>query len=106
LVNPYRRTREKLTQEVFLEDSDFIKVDLTRLGGHPRVWRQSLREVSPYAEKTESRYPEECKGEAVQLACSSPEKSISQLVFELGISDQTLRDWVKEQISTMASGKA
>src|SRR5215203_5884395 len=26
------------------------KVDLTRFGGHPKVWRQSLRKGSPYAE--------------------------------------------------------
>jgi len=25
-------------------------VDLTRFGGHPKVWRQSLRKGSPYAE--------------------------------------------------------
>src|SRR5215211_636203 len=26
-------------------------LDLTRLGGHPRVWRRSLREGSPHAHK-------------------------------------------------------
>ena len=45
--------------------------------------------------KTGSRYPEEFKVEAVQLLRSSPEKSIRQLAYELGISDQTLRSWVK-----------
>src|SRR3712207_5036886 len=28
-----------------------IAVDLTRSGGHPRVWRQSLRGGSPHAEE-------------------------------------------------------
>lgn len=46
--------------------------------------------------KTGARYPEEFKSEAVQLARSSPEKSIRQLAYELGISDQTLRNWVKQ----------
>jgi len=46
--------------------------------------------------KTGLRYPEEFKAEAVQLARSSPEKSIRQLAYELGISDQTLRNWVKQ----------
>ncbi|MBA3473738.1 MAG: transposase [Rubrobacter sp.] len=42
------------------------------------------------------RYPEEFKAEAVQLARSHPEKSIRQLARELGISDQTLHNWVKQ----------
>ena len=39
---------------------------------------------------TGSRYTEEFKAEAVQLARSSPERSIRQLAYELGIADQTL----------------
>jgi transposase-like protein len=55
--------------------------------------------------KTGSRYPEEFKAEAVQLARSSPEKSIRQLAYELGISDQTLRNWIQQaQRSTAAHG--
>ena len=45
---------------------------------------------------TGSRYTEEFKAEAVQLARSSPERSIRQLAYELGIADQTLRNWVKQ----------
>jgi transposase-like protein len=33
------------------------------------------------------RYTQEFKAEAVQLARSSPERSIRQLAYELGISD-------------------
>jgi transposase len=40
--------------------------------------------------------PKEFKAEAVQLVRSFPEKSIRQLAYELGISDQTLRNWVKQ----------
>jgi transposase len=43
---------------------------------------------------TGSRYTEEFKAEAVQLARSSPERSIRQLAYELGIADQTLRNWI------------
>jgi transposase-like protein len=42
------------------------------------------------SKSTGSRYTEEFKAEAVQLARSSPERSIRQLAYELGISDQTL----------------
>jgi transposase len=48
------------------------------------------------SKKTGSRYPEEFKAEAVQLARSFPEKSIRHLAHELGIADQTLRNWVKQ----------
>jgi transposase-like protein len=44
---------------------------------------------------TGSRYPREFKAEAVQLARFSSEKSIRQISRELGIADQTLRNWVK-----------
>ncbi len=46
--------------------------------------------------KTGLRYPQEFKAEAVQLARSFPEKSIRQLAYELGISDQSLHNWVKQ----------
>ncbi len=46
--------------------------------------------------KTKSPYTEEFKAEAVQLARSSPERSIRQLAYELGIADQTLRNWIKQ----------
>ena len=46
--------------------------------------------------KTGLRYPHEFKAEAVQLARSFPEKSIRQLAYELGISDQALRNWVEQ----------
>ena len=48
------------------------------------------------SKKTRLRYPEEFKAEAVQLARSSPDRSIRQLAYELGIADQTLRNWIKQ----------
>ncbi len=46
--------------------------------------------------KPGSRYTEEFKTESVQLARSTPEKPIRQLAYELGIADQTLRNWIKQ----------
>jgi transposase len=46
--------------------------------------------------KTGLRYPEEFKAEAIRLARSSPERSIHQLAYELGIADQTLRNWIRQ----------
>ena len=46
--------------------------------------------------KTGLRYPEEFKAEAIQLARSFPEKSVRQLAYELGIADQTLRNWIRQ----------
>jgi transposase-like protein len=54
---------------------------------------------------TGSRYTKEFKAEAVQLAHSSPERSIRQLAYELGIADQTLRNWM-DQASTDRPGRA
>ena len=45
---------------------------------------------------TGSRYTQEFKAETVQLARSSPERSIRQIAYELGIADQTLRNWIKQ----------
>jgi transposase-like protein len=56
---------------------------------------------------TGSRYTQEFKAEAVQLARSYPERSIRQLAYELGISDQTLRNWIAQaQIEFVASARA
>src|SRR5215203_2468058 len=45
---------------------------------------------------TGSRDTQEFKVQAVQLARSSPERSIQQLAYELGIADRTLRNWIKQ----------
>jgi transposase len=47
-------------------------------------------------ESTGYRYPREFKAEAVQLARSSPERSLRRLAYELGISDQTLRNRINQ----------
>jgi transposase len=43
-----------------------------------------------------ARYTEEFKAEALQLARSSSEKPIRQFAYEIGVADQTLRNWVKQ----------
>jgi transposase len=45
---------------------------------------------------TGSRYTEQFKAEAIQLVRSSPERSVRQLAYELGLADQTLRNWIKQ----------
>ncbi len=41
-------------------------------------------------------YPPEFKREAVRLVRSSPERSLTQIARELGVSDNSLRSWVKQ----------
>jgi transposase len=42
------------------------------------------------------RYTPEFRAEAVRLVRSSPDKSIVQIATELGISDSSLRNWLKQ----------
>jgi transposase len=42
------------------------------------------------------RYPPEFKREAVRLVRSSPNRSVAQIARELGVSDNSLRSWVKQ----------
>jgi transposase-like protein len=41
-------------------------------------------------------YPPDFKREAVRLVRSSPSRSIAQIARELGVSDNSLRSWVKQ----------
>jgi transposase len=41
-------------------------------------------------------YPPQFKREAVRLVRSSPDRSIAQIAKELGVSDNSLRSWVKQ----------
>ena len=41
-------------------------------------------------------YPPEFKREAVRLVRSSPGRTIPQIAKELGVSDNSLRSWVKQ----------
>jgi transposase len=41
-------------------------------------------------------YPPEFKREAVRLVRSSPNRSVAQIARELGVSDNSLRTWVKQ----------
>jgi transposase len=42
------------------------------------------------------RYPPQFKREAVRLVRSSPERTIPQIAKELGVSDNSLRNWGKQ----------
>jgi transposase len=65
-------------------------VDTREFGG------EASEEGVHVPKKTGLRYTEEFKAEAVRLARSFPERSIRQLAYELGIADQTLRNWVNQ----------
>ena len=41
-------------------------------------------------------YPPQFKREAVRLVRSSPNRSVAQIARELGVSDNSLRSWVKQ----------
>src|SRR5215211_6803232 len=41
-------------------------------------------------------YPPEFKRAAVRLVHSSPNRSVAQIAKELGVSDNSLRNWVKQ----------
>ena len=42
------------------------------------------------------RYSPEFRAEAVRLVRSSPEKTIPKIAQDLGVSDNALRNWVKQ----------
>lgn len=46
--------------------------------------------------RTRPAYPEEFRREAVALVRRSPGRSVPEIAKELGISDQSLRNWVKQ----------
>ena len=41
-------------------------------------------------------YPPEFKREAVRLVHSSPDRSLAQIARELGVSDNSLRNWLEQ----------
>src|SRR5215216_1709619 len=41
-------------------------------------------------------YPLEFKREAVRLVRSSPDRSVAQIAIEIGVSDNSLRNWLKQ----------
>ena len=46
--------------------------------------------------KTRPPYPKEFRREAVELVRSSPDRSVPEIASSLGISGQSLRNWVRQ----------
>lgn len=46
--------------------------------------------------RTRPPYPDEFRREAVALVRSDQERTIPQIATSLGVSDQTLRNWVRQ----------
>ena len=69
---------------------------LTRVGGQTRVSDLNADEGSTPSAGATPSYPLQFKREAVRLVRSSPGRSIAQIAKELGVSDNSLRSWVKQ----------
>jgi len=71
-------------------------MNLTRSSGHSIVGRDRRPEGSVRVE-SKPRYSPEFRAEAVRLYQSvKGEKSMRELAVELGISNETLRSWIKQ----------
>jgi transposase len=46
--------------------------------------------------RTRPPYPDEFRREAVELVRGSSDRSVPEIAEELGVSDQSLRNWVKQ----------
>jgi transposase len=71
---------------------------LTPVGGQTRVSDVNADEGSPHDAGSNTKLPaREFKREAVRLVRSSPNRSVAQRIArELGVSDNSLRNWVKQ----------
>jgi transposase len=74
---------------------------LLRFSGQIRIQDQrstpsTERRPEEVPRRSRPSYPPEFRAEAVRLYRSSPEGSIPQIAQEIGVSDQSLRNWVKQ----------
>src|SRR3954465_14439618 len=71
-------------------------VELTRHHGHPNIVRTAaLQRKEFWVPRAKPQYPPQFKAEAVQLVRSSG-RSISKIAKDLGVSGNSLRNWVKQ----------
>jgi len=71
-------------------------VVLTLVGRQTKVSDGSADEGSPHNAGRRPSYPPQFKREAVRLVQSSPGKSVAPIAKELGVSDNSLRSWIKQ----------
>ena len=69
---------------------------MTPVGGQTRVSDINADEGGPDDAGSDTKLPPQFKREAVRLVRSSPNRSVTQIARELGVSDNSLRNWVKQ----------
>jgi transposase len=72
-------------------------VDLTRVGGQTRVTDVNADEGSPHDAGSDTKLPARVQTRS-RPPCvrSSPSRSVAQIAKELGVSDNSVRNWVKQ----------
>ena len=69
---------------------------MTRGDGHARVSDVNASEGNAQEAGSDTKLPPQFKREAVRLVRSSQDRSVAQIARELGVSDNSLRNWVKQ----------
>ena len=89
MAEALKRTGERALAHTFRE------VDLTRFRGHLIAGAEGPERKGGQVPRTRPPYPPEFRAEAVRLAKTSGEP-IARIAKDLGVSDQTLRNWVNQ----------
>lgn len=79
-----------------MRKSNHVRLDLTRFRRHLNASGRKPGESEAQVPRTRPPYPEEFRREAIRLA-QMGDKPQRKLARDLGISDVTLRNWLKEE---------
>jgi transposase len=95
--------RDKCTPQGFRSFQPWWRLSLPRLRGHPDSWGAILRK-GVHMPQPRPPYPAAFRTEAVELIRTSG-KSIPALARDLGVSDQTLRNWQRQAHVAASQGR-